>query len=480
MGHFQRLMFAVVGLVALLPGLAMAATYVKVGNPLWGQAGRSAASAEAWCSDVLNAENGNRYDPSVQAQPDLSNGAKSAMCTLKYAGSNVVAAGGIVNQYCPSGSFVAGLGGCYVAQACPAGQVANSQGVCTPDCPSSGSPWKPPSPNGAWKSGSRSGYNFCPESSNGCLVRGSSGGKDAGGDNYIWGPYSYTGGACADEPPANPGDGPGAPETCPAGTCPGTVNGTKVCAACDSTSSEDSSSKDTTTTTTNPDGSTTTTSSGQGTTTTTTCKGGKCTTTTTSTSGPGTGTGNGTGTGQASGPSGGGGGSGTSGNGTSTETTEESQGEYCKKNPTSVHCKESDDESSWNGTCESQFVCDGDAVQCAQAEAAWRTTCSLQTDRTHSAVTEGNQAMQGTSNQQIRDQLGMTPGPGSAFALASMLDSTPLFGGGGGCPAGTSVSVGGGTYAISFGPLCDNARIAGVALQAFAYLVAAFIVFRRS
>lgn len=445
---------------------------------MWGTSTANAeATASAWCT--AKAEGATAE---VVPLSPWGSGAQRADC-------KVTSASGAVStyrfdQFCiGNGNFVAALqAGCFITAAqCPGGQTANTQGVCGGSCPKSGTGYPPG--GGAWKTNGRIGINFCPPDSNNCVVRGSSAGEGEDGNTYIWGPYSYTGGACSSNDP--PGSGPGTnPPPCPKGTCPGTISGNSVCKPCDITTSEDTSSGDSTETTTNPDGSTTTTSSGNGTTTTTTCAGGRCTTTTTSTSGPGTGTGTGGGSGGSAGGgasspgSGSGSGSGTSGTGSSTTTTEESEDQFCAKNPKSVHCKEEESDTSWGGTCESQFVCDGDAVQCAQAQAAWKTTCSLQTDRNHGSVTEGNQAMQGTSNQSIRNELGMSSA--SDFSLASMLDETPLFGGAGGCPAGTSVSLGGGTYAISFGPLCDNARIAGVALQAFAYLVAAFIVFRRS
>ncbi|MCM5681913.1 hypothetical protein M8A51_20485 [Schlegelella sp. S2-27] len=59
--------------------------------------------------------------------------------------------------------------------------------------------------------------------------------------------------------------------------------------------------------------------------------------------------------------------------------------------------------------------------------------------------------------------------------LSSMIDPAPLFGGSGGCPSNVTV----GNYVLPFSRLCDYLPMVRAALLGFAYLVAAFIVFRR-
>jgi hypothetical protein len=184
------------------------------------------------------------------------------------------------------------------------------------------------------------------------------------------------------------------------------------------------------------------------------CEGAKCTTTTEeTTTGPG--------------------GSST----TKTTTTEEPKQDYCQKNPKALECKADNEESSWGGSCESQFVCDGDAVQCAQAQAAWLTTCSLRTDRANSTVLAGNAAIDGTDRAGIEASLGKNQT--TAFSLSSLISSNPVFGATGGCPGDSSVSVAGVSVTVPFSSLCGMFNQIGIALQGLAYLVAAFIVFRK-
>jgi len=62
----------------------------------------------------------------------------------------------------------------------------------------------------------------------------------------------------------------------------------------------------------------------------------------------------------------------------------------------------------------------------------------------------------------------------SVFALSALLQTTPLIGSNGSCPS--DVMVGG--RVLAFSQMCPSLNILGAALQAFAYLIATFIVFR--
>lgn len=61
---------------------------------------------------------------------------------------------------------------------------------------------------------------------------------------------------------------------------------------------------------------------------------------------------------------------------TSTSTTTQPKGEFCTENPGSQECGQ---QSSFSGTCGTSFVCQGDAVQCAQALAEQRAYCAMST-----------------------------------------------------------------------------------------------------
>lgn len=250
---------------------------------------------------------------------------------------------------------------------------------------------------------------------------------------------------------------------CKSGQVPytGTVNGktVTVCGAPSKTSgtqTETTSNSSSTTTNNNGTQTTSTTNTGDSKTTKTTCENGTCTTTTTSSSSSG-------------------GGSGTSGGSSSsgTQTKTESQESFCKANPQALVCKQQD-ESSFGGSC-GAFSCSGDAVQCAQARAAHDLLCEVKLSDTDPNVIAGKAGASG----------GLVPGdhPGAngqtqAFALSSMLDSTPLFGTSGDCIADKTVPMMGQTLTLPFSRMCGALELLGNAFLAACFLAAGMIVFR--
>lgn len=253
------------------------------------------------------------------------------------------------------------------------------------------------------------------------------------------------------------------PSACKSGEVPytGTVNGktVTVCGAPSKTSGtqSESTTKSTSTTTNNNGTQTTnTTNTTESTTKKTTCENGTCTTTTHSTGSSG-------------------GGSGTSGGSSSSgsETKTEPQESFCKNNPQSPICKEGTD-SSFGGSC-GAFSCSGDAVQCAQARAAHELLCEVKLSDTDPNVIAGKTGASG----------GLVPGdhPGAngqtqAFALSSMLDSTPLFGTSGDCIADKTVPMMGQTLTLPFSRMCGALELLGNAFLAACFLAAGMIVFR--
>lgn len=225
---------------------------------------------------------------------------------------------------------------------------------------------------------------------------------------------------------------------CPTGQCYGTVNGVAQCLPCsDSTAKVEV----TTTKTTAADGTVTE----KQTTTTTGSAGSSSSTTTTVT------------------PSGG---SPT----TTTESTEvakptEDPNPFCLDNPDSPMCKS----GSWSGSCPT-FTCDGDAVQCAQAQADWIQACEIQA--TTAAKTLGDQIVAGSD-----PAAGTLPDPASPEVVAVPGVST-----GGGwlsrtCPSDVSFSIWGGkTFVLPFASLCTYFEMAGAAMLIVAAIVCARIV----
>ncbi len=63
---------------------------------------------------------------------------------------------------------------------------------------------------------------------------------------------------------------------------------------------------------------------------------------------------------------------------------------FCEENPQSPMCKV----SNWSGSC-GAFACDGDAVQCAQAQAVWKANCNF--DKMNEATAQSDLANSVTS-----------------------------------------------------------------------------------
>jgi hypothetical protein len=66
-----------------------------------------------------------------------------------------------------------------------------------------------------------------------------------------------------------------------------------------------------------------------------------------------------------------------------------------------------------------------------------------------------------------------------AFSLPSMLDSSPLFGSSGGCPADFSFPYAGQSLVIPFSRMCDTLHMLGAIWMGLSYFFAAAIVFYR-
>lgn len=252
------------------------------------------------------------------------------------------------------------------------------------------------------------------------------------------------------QPPEDP------PRRCPPGQVPGTVNGTSVCVPAGTqgpTDSNDSTSR----TETSPDGSTTTT-----TTTNTRCEGGVCTTTTTTNITNNI----------------------THNTTSNTTSTTESLPSLCARQPQNAHCggirpggdgegdgEGENDPSNFGGSCIASFTCEGDAIQCAMAREQHVRNCQLvDIETTESAI--GRSAASG--------ELMPTGHPGadaeqSPFNLQGRIDTAPAFGGSNGCPSDVTV----GEWQIRLSGLCPYLDVIRPAVIGFAWLVAAFVVFRR-
>lgn len=244
------------------------------------------------------------------------------------------------------------------------------------------------------------------------------------------------------------GEGPPAPlpDPLPPGKCPGTVNGQPVVVPCDSAAETPAPTK--TETTESSASSPTGTKPGTGTTEKTTeCTGDKCTTTTKETT------------------------NGADGKTETKETkTEQPKADFCKDNPQSKLCTDEKNESEFGGACEGSFTCKGDAIQCAIAQDQHKRHCEFfdkKTPVSEIGTAAGNGEVQPAGH------------PGNAtevmpFNVSALIDSNPLFASGG-CPSDVSV----GRYSIPFSRMCGSLNLLSGALRGFAFLIAAFIIFRR-
>lgn len=341
------------------------------------------------------------------------------------------------------GYYSAGSFSCWnTAPACPTGTAADEQGLCRAVCPSLGTQM---GSRDLVLSSKSSSFLLCIGD---CQWAPNVSAKQSDGTWANWGPYSSIGVRCTG---SEGGSGSPAPAVCPAAQCPGTVNGTSVCVPC-----SDVKEPPKTTGTTAPPvdagsapaGSTPGSSS---TTEQTTCSGGQCTTTRTTVT------------------------VGSSGGQTSqTTTTTQPIGTYCSVNPGAAVCAaEKEDPSTWGGSC-AGFSCGGDAVQCAIAREQHVRNCAL-FDQATDLSRVGTAAATGQDpSDHPRSQAQST-----TFALSSMLDSSPLFGSSGGCPADVSFAYAGQTLVIPFSQSCDVLHMLGAMWMGICYLVAATIVFYR-
>jgi hypothetical protein len=268
------------------------------------------------------------------------------------------------------------------------------------------------------------------------------------------GNIAYTGGTCVYNPSA--GDTTSSyPDECKGGAY-GQVNGINTCIPYDPNKNVVESTKATNQTVTgtvtpSTPGGTGTTSTGTTTTTTTEgtkCDGGQCTTTQNGTKANADGT-----------------------TTTFTTTTTMTMSDYCKDHPTEELCKAAD-KGSFTGSCSSGFSCSGDAVQCAQARAAYDLKCTL---------VDGPNGSSSVEKALYEASAGAT-GTGivtSAVALSSSsFDQSNALGVGASCALDKTITVRGTVVTLPFSQVCSSLAMMGNVLLAVGFLLAIRIVGR--
>lgn len=437
--------WALLLLLVVVP--AHAVVYVKVATQYYidGGGGNKADTAGAYCANYGSQRGAGVVGSAVNVH-EHTNGQMITDC--KLVGGAYGTAGTVVSTAgvgaCLLGSPIpGGGGGCYDQKpACPTGSSADASGFCHETCPAFGSQV---GSHGVVLSSNGSNFALCIGE---CVYAPDVSGRQSDGTWANWGPFTSLGVNCKG---TEGGTGSPVPAVCPAAQCPGTVNGTSVCVPCGDVKSPPVTSGTTAPPVdagSAPAGSTPGSSS---TTEQTTCSGGQCTTTRTTVT------------------------VGSSGGQTSqTTTTTQPMGTFCSVNPGAAVCAaEKEEPSTWGGSC-AGFSCGGDAVQCAIAREQHVRNCAL-FDQATDLSRVGTAAATGENpSDHPRNQVQNT-----TFALSSMLDSSPLFGGSGGCPADYAFSYGGQSLVIPFSQTCDVLHMVGAMWMGICYLVAATIVFYR-
>nr|WP_316644048.1 virulence factor TspB C-terminal domain-related protein [uncultured Roseateles sp.] len=448
MDRLARLIFAVLVWAAASSVWA----YGEVGKASsWNcSLGGGGASPLEACGSALTAKGQSQY-ASPYYQP-ISVGApvcggygpsdNSVQCSVDVStaqGRQTVSAGAARVIACPSGS--APVAGSSTRCECSLGTAPGTGGKCQPYiCPSPGSfnPITTPDQKVA---------NVGPMCVNGCVANPASVKGAADGTLWATWPLKYTGGQCGGDVANGVATGTtskgDAPTPCGANMCPGTVNGTSVCVACKDTTipgPSQSASAPTGTTPAPIDGVPGAVSATKE----TKCTQSDCTTTTTYRDASGAVV------------------------GTKSDTKE--QLSFCKENPDAPICKR----GSFGGAC-AATTCDGDPVQCAVAQEVYKRNCELFDTKTPLSEA-GVAAASGEASPSGH--------PGAAPDVMSMdlsarLNSTPIFGGSGGCPADMSIAMGAASVTLPFSKMCGVLTILGQIITGLSYLFAAFIVFRK-
>lgn len=239
-----------------------------------------------------------------------------------------------------------------------------------------------------------------------------------------------------------------APEAlkCPIGQQMGQVNGVDVCMPYNSKTPV-VTDKETTKTGVDSAGNPTSTTEKSK----TTCVDGKCTTETTTTT---------TGLGPDGQPT----------TTTKTGTTGESKSDYCTKNPKTVECGGSG-ENSFSGSCMGSFKCEGDALMCAMASEQHKRNCQLFVNKTEeSDLYDEAKALDNTKS--VTGDL-----TEDVEINSSKFDSTNILGSGS-CITDKTVVIMSRSISLPFSKVCIYLGYLGSVLMMVSFLLAARIVSR--
>lgn len=142
---------------------------------------------------------------------------------------------------------------------------------------------------------------------------------------------------------------------------------------------------------------------------------------------------------------------------------------FCEENPNSPQCKE----SSFGGSCQANFTCDGDAIQCSIAREQHIRNCKLFDDPSdESRLYDAERAKD--PNRNVTDGL---PGNESLAFGSDRFDSTALLGAGS-CVSDLSIDVLGKTVSLPVSQVCPYVAWLRTILLALGALLWMVIVFK--
>jgi len=152
------------------------------------------------------------------------------------------------------------------------------------------------------------------------------------------------------------------------------------------------------------------------------------------------------------------------------QTTQDTkdQSSFCAENPGLQLCKNSAISASCSG-----FSCNGDAVQCAIAQQAFKTKCDWDAVN-QSFVDAGSLAASGGNHPAGHPY---NDGTTTSLSFSGAIDQTNLLGSG--CPVDVSFTLAGVALALPFSQMCGPLQMVGQLAVGLCMLVAAFIVFRQ-
>ena len=154
----------------------------------------------------------------------------------------------------------------------------------------------------------------------------------------------------------------------------------------------------------------------------------------------------------------------------SSVTTSAPKSDFCTVHPRDNQCGQSGDgDSSFGGSCQSGFQCNGDGLQCAIAKEQHKRNCEMFVNKTAESDLYDSAKSQDKTKSVVQET--------EVNISSSMFNSQNIIGGGA-CIADKSIVISGKTIILPFSKVCLYLEYIGYLNLALAFLLAARIVSR--